>query len=78
MKGIEILPNGDVYEGEYQDNLYHGKGSLKNTDLFFIDASKNSTKKKWTYSYQGKWEQQQYSIEIHIKLVDNSGQFSQG
>lgn len=27
--GKERWPNGDLYEGEYQQDLFHGKGALK-------------------------------------------------
>lgn len=33
--GIEIFPNGDIYEGEYKNGKFHGKGYLRNCDLFF-------------------------------------------
>ena len=31
--GIEIFPNGDQYEGEYQQELFHGKGCLSNKSM---------------------------------------------
>jgi len=39
--GIEIFPNGDIYEGEYFNDKFHGKGYLRNGDLFYYEDSDN-------------------------------------
>ncbi|CAK88809.1 unnamed protein product (macronuclear) [Paramecium tetraurelia] len=50
--GIETFPNGDVYEGQYKDGVFHGRGLIYNNVQLYPD-------KKGQYLYDGQFEQGQ-------------------
>ncbi|CAD8178813.1 unnamed protein product [Paramecium octaurelia] len=69
--GIETFPNGDVYEGQYKDGTFHGRGLLYNNVQLYPD-------KKSQYLYDGQFEQGQkhgYGKECYITGGCYEGQF---